>query len=43
VIKSAQKLMLKHSAAAAAAAACRKRIKAIRQALEKKGWATTGY
>lgn len=22
---------------------CRKRIKAIRQALEKKGWATTGY
>jgi hypothetical protein len=23
--------------------ACRKRIKAIRQALEKKGWATTGY
>jgi hypothetical protein len=27
----------------AAAAACRKRIKAIRQALEKKGWATTGY
>jgi hypothetical protein len=26
-----------------AAAGCRKRIKAIRQALEKKGWATTGY